>query len=195
MNGAPVRLGKSRSLSSILDSTDASATDMNASTLGSSIRRKRTELGLSQQQLADMAQLSRQSLNGIEHGTVNATLETLGRLLDVLGLSLAISDPEQERKDRGAPPTRALWMAAKSANVSYAGELTPDELERALATGEVPGEHRPQLAQVLDEAPLQLVTKLVAEVATRQHRKPAEIWKNVRALAQGLMATRGGLWA
>jgi len=167
---------------------------MNPATFGTTIQRKRSELGLTQQQLADMAQLSRQSLNGIEHGTVNATLDTLGRLLDVLGLSLDISDPEQLRKARGAP-TRALWMAAKSANVSYAGELTPDELERALATGEIPAEHRPQLAQVLDEAPLQLVTKVVAEVAARQHRKPAEIWKNLRALAQGLTATRGGLWA
>ncbi len=41
-------------------------------------------------QLADMAKLSRQSLNGIEHGTVNATLDTLGRLMDVLGLALDV---------------------------------------------------------------------------------------------------------
>ncbi|UIF90970.1 helix-turn-helix transcriptional regulator [Cupriavidus sp. UYPR2.512] len=167
---------------------------MNPATLGSAIQRKRIALGLTQQQLADMAQLSRQSLNGIEHGTVNATLETLGRLLDVLGLALDVTDPEASRQAKGLP-TRALWMAAKGANVSYTGELTPQELERALATGEVPAEYHPQLAQVLDEAPLQLVTKVVAEVAARQHRKPAEIWKNLRTLARPLTATRGGLWA
>ncbi len=86
-------------------------------------------------------------------------------------------------------------MAVIGVNVSYTGELTPDQLEWALATGEVPAEFRPQVAQVLDEAPLQLVTKVVAEVAAKQHRKPADIWKNLRRLAQSLMATRGGLWA
>ncbi|WP_454753623.1 helix-turn-helix domain-containing protein [Cupriavidus necator] len=167
---------------------------MNPALLGSAIQRKRIALGLTQQQLADMAKLSRQSLNGIEHGTVNATLQSLGRLMDVLGLALDIQDPEASRLAKGAP-TRALWMAAKGANVSYTGELTAGELERALATGEVPSEYRLQIAQVLDEAPLQLVTKVVAEVAAKQQRNPADIWKNLRRLAQSLMATRGGLWA
>jgi len=167
---------------------------MNPALLGNAIQHKRIALGLTQQQLADMAKLSRQSLNGIEHGTVNATLETLGRLMDVLGLALEVYDPDAGRQARGTP-TRALWMAVKGANVSYTGELTPDQLEWALATGEVPAEFRPQVAQVLEEAPLQLVTKVVAEVAAKQHRKPADIWKNLRRLAQSLTATRGGLWA
>jgi len=83
-------------------------------------------------------------------------------------------------------------MAAKGASVSYTGELTPEELEQAPITGRVPPEFHPHLAQVLDEAPLQLVTKVVAEVDARQQRKPSEIWKNLRGLAQALMATRGG---
>ncbi|AOZ08123.1 helix-turn-helix transcriptional regulator [Cupriavidus malaysiensis] len=167
---------------------------MNSATLGAAIQRKRTALDLTQQQLADMANVSRQSLNGIEHGHVNATLDTLGRLLDVLGLTLEVDDPEAARQAEGRP-TRALWMAAKGASVSYAGELTPEELEQALATGQVPAAFRAHLAQVLDEAPLQLVTKMVAEVAARRQRRPSEIWKNLRRLAQALMATRGGLWA
>ena len=167
---------------------------MNAHALGATIRRKRNALGLTQQQLADMAGLSRQSLNGIEHGTVNVTLDSLGKLLDVLGLALEVSDPDATRQATGKP-VRALWMAAKGANVSYSGELRPTDLELALSTGEVPEQYRPQLAQVLNEAPLQLVTKVVAEVAVNQHRKPADIWRNLRALAKALMATRGGLWA
>jgi len=167
---------------------------MNPANVGAAIQHKRIALGLTQQQLAGMAGVSRQSLNGIEGGSVNATLETLGRLLDVLGLSLDVSDPEMARQAVGKP-TRAVWMAAKGANVSYSGVLSPEELEQALATGQVPAEYRPQIAQVLDEAPLQLVTKVVAEVAARQHRKPSEIWKNLRSMARSLMATRGGLWA
>ncbi len=164
---------------------------MNVALLGNAIRRKRAEVGLTQQQLADMAALSRQTLNGIEHGHVNVTVDTLGRLLDVLGLTLEVADPEQKR----GRPARAVWMAAKGANTSYSGELTPRALEQALITGQVPDELQPQVAQILDEAPLQLVTKMVAEVASRHDRKPTEIWKNLRRMARALMATRGGLWA
>lgn len=164
---------------------------MNVALLGHAIRRKRIELGLTQQQLADMAALSRQTLNGIEHGHVNVTVDTLGRLLDVLGLTLEVADPEQKR----GRPARAVWMAAKGASTSYSGELTPMALEQALITGQVPDELQPQVAQILDEAPLQLVTKMVAEVASRHDRKPTDIWKNLRRMARELMATRGGLWA
>lgn len=167
---------------------------MQPSLIGNAIQSKRQALGLTQQQLADMAGISRQSLNGIEQGNVNATLATIGQLFDVLDLALDVSDPESARQARGRP-TRALWMAAKGANVSYSGELTAEELERVLATGTVAEQFRPQLAQVLNEAPLQLVAKTVAEVAARQHRKPSEIWKNVRKIARTLMATRGGMWA
>lgn len=164
---------------------------MNVALLGHAIRHKRIGLGLTQQQLADMAGLSRQTLNGIEHGHVNVTVDTLGRLLDVLGLTLEVADPEQKR----GRPARAVWMAAKGANTSYSGELTPMALEQALITGQVPDELQPQVAQILDEAPLQLVTRMVAEVATRHDRKPTEIWKNLRRMARELTATRGGLWA
>ncbi len=141
-----------------------------------------------------MAGLSRQSLNGIEQGTVNATLDSLCKLLDVLGLALEVSDPDAVRQATGKP-VRALWMAAKGANVSYSGELCPADLERALSTGNIPEQYRAQLAQVLDEAPLPLITKVVAEVAMNQHREPGDIWRNLRTLASTLNATRGGLWA
>ena len=167
---------------------------MNLQTLMLPIQLKRKALGLTQQQLAAMAGLSRQSLNGIERGSVNVTLDNLARLLDILGLSISIADPEIERKAAGKP-TRALWMAAKGASVSYRGELTTELLEDALATGKVPADFQAHIAQVFDEAPLQLVVKAVAEVANKQDRKPAEIWKNLRNLAHLTTATRGGLWS
>jgi len=104
-----------------------------------------------------------------------------------------VVDPDAIRRAAGKP-TRALWLAAKSANVSYSGELTPEELEQALASGEAPDQHYAQLAHVLDEAPLQLVCKVVAEVAAKRHRETTDIWKNLRRPAQALNATRWGLW-
>ncbi|PLP99726.1 helix-turn-helix transcriptional regulator [Cupriavidus pauculus] len=166
---------------------------MNQQSLMLPIQLKRKELGLTQQQLAAMAGLSRQSLNGIERGTVNVTLDSLLRLLDILGLSIAIADPSTDRL-AGGKPERALWMAAHGANVSYSGEFTTELLEQALSTGTVPTGYLAHVAQVLDEAPLQLVVKAVAEVARKHHCKPAEIWKNVRTLARITTATRDGLW-
>ncbi|MDT6961298.1 helix-turn-helix transcriptional regulator [Cupriavidus sp. SZY C1] len=157
------------------------------------LQRQRKALGLTQQQLAAMAGLSRQSLNGIERGTVNVTLDNLCRLLDILGLSISISEPAPVAKS-AARPDRALWMAARGANVSYAGNFTPAQLDQALATGVVPDGYIAHIAQVLDEAPLQLLVRAVAEVARKHGRKPAEIWKNVRSLARATTATRDGLW-
>ncbi len=42
-------------------------------------------LGLTQQMLARMADISRQTVSGIEHGRINFTLDMLGRLGDILG--------------------------------------------------------------------------------------------------------------
>ncbi|MWL89962.1 helix-turn-helix domain-containing protein [Cupriavidus sp. SW-Y-13] len=166
---------------------------MHLSALMLAIQRKRQSLGISQQRLADLAGLSRQTLNGIERGTVNVTLENLVRLLDVLGLSISIDDPDVARAAAGKPPN-ALRMAALGANVSYSGDFTPELLDAALATGETPQGYRAHVAQVLDEAPLQLIVKAVAEVAARHNRKPAEIWRNLHRLAASTSATRDGLW-
>lgn len=167
---------------------------MNTQILMTPIQRKRKALGLTQQQLANMAGLSRQSMNGIERGTVNVTLENLVRLLDILGLSISIADPEAERRAAGRP-TRALWMAAKNASVSYVEELTPAMLETALISGELPAGYHAHIAHFLDEAPLQLVIKAVAEAAAKHQRRPEEIWRNIGKLALTTTATRGGLWA
>lgn len=164
---------------------------MNLAPIGAAVRRKRIALGLTPLQLAALANLSERSLGEIEHGSLNATLETIGRVLDMLGLIFEIRDVVR-LEDRAQ--ARALRMAAKGANVSYDGMLTGADLENALATGVFSPLHHAQLAHVLNEAPLQLVVRVVAEVATRRHREPAEIWRNVRVLAQRLDATRGGLW-
>jgi len=65
---------------------------MNRALMGNTIRRKRMALGLTHQMLARMADMSRQTLSGIEHGRVNFRLQTIGRLIDILGLTLRVRE-------------------------------------------------------------------------------------------------------
>jgi transcriptional regulator with XRE-family HTH domain len=55
---------------------------------GLRVRRLRTDKGLSQYQLADLANISRSQIMGIEKGTINPSLCTLQAVADGLGIEL-----------------------------------------------------------------------------------------------------------
>lgn len=157
--------------------------------IGHAVRARRTELGLSQAQLAHLSGLSRQTLVGLENGTLNDLgINRVGQLLGVLGLDTPKPDTLARSKKRG------LWMAAKTASVSYAPELAPDALQQALASGDVSPSFAPHLAQLLDEAPVPIVVMAVEEAALRAHLPPRQVWRNVAKLAQSLSVHRRALW-
>lgn len=57
--------------------------------IGERIKKRRTELGMTQQELADAVQISRNSLSRIETAVVpNFTVYTAMRLAKVLGISM-----------------------------------------------------------------------------------------------------------
>jgi transcriptional regulator with XRE-family HTH domain len=58
--------------------------------LGAAIRQHRTLIRLSQEELADRAQLDRTYVSGIERGKRNPTVEVLQRLADALGADLDV---------------------------------------------------------------------------------------------------------
>ena len=55
---------------------------------GESVRRHRQRRGWSQEQLAEAAELDRTYVSGIERGTRNPTLSTMGRIADALGVTV-----------------------------------------------------------------------------------------------------------
>ncbi len=62
---------------------------------GRSVRRFRASLGLSQEQLADRANIHRTYIGGIERGERNPTLTMIHRLAAVLGVGAArLIEPE-----------------------------------------------------------------------------------------------------
>ena len=162
---------------------------MNLIDFGHAVSARRVELGLTQAQLAHMSGLSRQTLVGLEKGTLSDLgVNRVGQVMAVLGLDSAKPDIYARRKKRG------LWMAAKTASVSYAHELAPEVLEQVLSSGDVPPSFSPHLTHLLDEAPVPTVVMAVEEAAAHAHLPPRKVWRNVAKLAQSLSVHRRALW-
>ena len=54
------------------------------------IKERREELGVTQEQLADLAEIGLRTLKNIESGKGNPTLQTLQKIADLLGLELTL---------------------------------------------------------------------------------------------------------
>lgn len=157
--------------------------------LGRTLSSRRQELGLTQERLAKMTNVSRRTIQALESGMLkDIGYDRLSRLLDVLGLSLTPDLAPRKRR-------RGLWMAAKNASVSYRGELSPEMLEQTLATAQAPTGFGAHVGHFLDESPVDYVVMAVEEAAKQEHRKPAEIWANVRQLALRHSIKRKDMWA
>lgn len=60
------------------------------------IKKRRTQLGLSQQDLAEFAEVGIATVKDIERGKGNPSLQTLQKLLRVLGLDISIEIKKTE---------------------------------------------------------------------------------------------------
>lgn len=175
-------------MSKIFDKASGQAVDL--SNLGTIIRDRREALGLTQSRLARLCRLSRQTLVGLEAGTLSDLgFNRVAQVLAVLGLEL--DPPSQAARAR----QRGLWMAAKNASVSYVQEVPPETLGHALASGSVPKGYAAHLTHLFDEAPVPLVVMAVEEAAAKEGVAAKAVWRNVAKLAKSLGVHRHGLWA
>lgn len=63
---------------------------MGVKSLGSTIKDRRSSLGITQQQVADLAGVSVNTLYQLERGQSNPTVEVLLKVADVLGMELKL---------------------------------------------------------------------------------------------------------
>ncbi|KAA0178845.1 helix-turn-helix transcriptional regulator [Cupriavidus gilardii] len=163
---------------------------MDITYVGQVVRDRREAIGLTQEKLARLADLSRETVQRLEAGTIkDLSFQRVTRLLAVLGLDFdSLSLARRQRK-------HGLWMAAKSASVSYKGELSPEALERALATGDVPEGFEAHIGHLLDETPVEVVVMAVEEAAQHESVPPSVVWKQVARLASDFSYARRELWA
>ena len=156
---------------------------MNLRQIGLKVLERRTALGLTQERLGKLCNLSRSTINQLENGSLaDLGVAKLDSLLEILNLSL-----ETQAKKRGLD---ALEVASRTASVSYKIKILKSELEDILVTGKLSEKTLPHIATLLDEAPLSLLVGAVAEVAMHYHASPKKIWKNVDILAQQLRLPR-----
>jgi transcriptional regulator with XRE-family HTH domain len=162
---------------------------MDIRTVGREVRNRRESLGLTQDRLARLARLSRQTVQRLEAGTIkDLSFQRVANLLSVLGLDFDLPTLAARNRKRG------LWMAAQTSSVSYRGELSEDMLESALATGTVPPGFEAHIGHLLDEAPVEYVVMAVEEAACREHVPPTTIWSHVAELARAFSDDRKALW-
>jgi y4mF family transcriptional regulator len=90
------------------------------SKLGATVKDSRQALGLSQNQLAERAQVSRSWLARVEAGHRGAELEPLLRLLDALGLKLSLTQGGAETSESRNLPSNLL-DAAKARKQAWLG--------------------------------------------------------------------------
>lgn len=64
---------------------------MHSEKLGKTIKTRREILAITQSDLAELSGMGLRTLKAIENGRSNPTLETLNKLMDVLGLELSIA--------------------------------------------------------------------------------------------------------
>lgn len=163
------------------------------SELSDVVKRQRSDMGLSQEHLGELAGLSRATINELETGKLaNLSLTRAERLANVLGYGLGVTGIRKPKSDE--QPGSALEAAARSGGISYSEPIPPETLRHALVTGTVPPKHIAQLRAVLDEAPLSVLSAAVAEIELESGAPRKATWQKMRQLAVVIACTRG-IWS
>jgi transcriptional regulator with XRE-family HTH domain len=145
---------------------------MNLREIGLLVASRRSTLGLTQERLAKLSNLSRSTIVHLEKGTLkDLGAAKLFSLLSLLGLDLIMQGQGKRRS--------ALEMASQTASVSYKKKLAKTDLASALVSGEILRDSFPYIATLLDEAPLPIIVLAVEEAAIATHTRPKVIWKNI----------------
>lgn len=162
---------------------------MNLSELGSVIREYRTASGLSQNELATLASISRATLIALEKGQLKELgASKLFAITDLLGVGLSYNKNVQS-----FDATVDIKKAVNSANVSYRAQLSAELLEESLLEGSVPKGYEGNFLHFVDEVPVPTILGVIRAVAARQHKKPKEVWRKTYALARQMKSPRA-LW-
>lgn len=154
------------------------------------VRRQRADMGLSQARLAQLAGVSRVTVNELETGRIgNLSLAKAERLANVLGYGIGLTGLARSEDEVAA----ALDAAARSASVSYAEQLPPEKLRASLAKGVVPPQYIAQLRTLLEEAPVGLLSAVAGQLEREHGIATRDTWRNMRQLA-GALACQRDIW-
>lgn len=159
------------------------------SELGSAVKRQRVKMGLSQERLAELSNLSRATINELETGKIsNLSLTRAEQLANVLGYGLGVTGV------RRAKDENALDIASRNASVSFGESIPPETLRDSLLRGFVPPNFIPHLRALLDEAPVGVLSAVADQLERENDVRAKGTWQKMRQLAKVLGCTRP-LWS
>jgi HTH-type transcriptional regulator / antitoxin HipB len=170
-----------------------------SSQLAQAVRTARERMGLTQAQLAQRARVGLKFLYELETGKDTLRADKVLDVLDALALRLIVAptQPAPElREERVAYRVRRpapaqpdyIGMACTTSGVSLRTALAPDELIRALLSGEPTASKRAHFVVLLEEAPAELLRGLVAQVGA--WAPTGAVARNLRRIARGLGVRR-----
>ena len=156
--------------------------------LATAVRQRRQDMGLSQQQLADLVELSRATVNELETGKLkDLSSNRIERLANELGFAVGLVGT---RRPNGK---RALDAAARIGSVPYTTELPAGVLFDSIRDGVVPPGYIPHLRTLLQEAPIAILADVADELQQSHNVPKPDTWKRMRMLAVVLKCNRR-LW-
>lgn len=164
--------------------------------IGLAVRTRRCDIGLTQERVALLSGLSCSTISQIENGTIkDLSVARSARLLAVLGLSIHVGAARPKctpvgHKSRTCP----LTLAARSASVSYRDDLQPTVLRDVLLRGAVPSAWAPHLNELLEDASIELLARVVEVLHLEHAVARTQLWGNLRTLAHQL-GSRRDIWA
>jgi transcriptional regulator with XRE-family HTH domain len=156
--------------------------------LGTAVRQRRQDMGLSQQQLANLVELSRATVNDLENGKLkDLSANRIERLANELGFAVGLVGT---RHPKGKS---ALEAAARTASVPYTTELPASVLYESIKDGSIPPGYIPHLRTLLQEAPVAILADVADELQKVHDIPKADTWKRMRMLA-GVLKSDRRLW-
>ena len=159
--------------------------------LGQALRSRRTEMGLTQERLAALSGLSRQTISQLETGSVSDLgFMKVEKVASLLGLALRVDSGATKLKRPGKHLMTPLERASVSASVSYKTSISAAELKKILVTGGVPKHHWSHVGAFLDEAPVSLLAAVAEQLHDESGIGRDEVWANYRSLAATVKSYR-----
>lgn len=158
--------------------------------IGSAVRTRRSDMGLSQARVAELSGLSCATVDQLESGSIGElNWAHAVRLLSVLGLSVQISNPRPTKRQREGT-TPALDVAALSASVSYRENIGGENLRTALLTTTYPRNFAPHVRTFLDEAHMSQIADVVEQLHHEAGVNRVQLWQQLRDMARAMKTVR-----
>lgn len=158
--------------------------------LSTLVARRLDDMGLTHVRLAKLAQVRAEAVEDLlGTGDSEISIAEAESIANAVGLAIGVLGHRRE-KDGDA---KAFDFAAQTASTSYRDTVPVSAVIDTLVTGIVPGDYRPHIRTLLDEAPIGLLARLADEICRYSGIAPQMTWQVMRRVATELACSRS-IW-